>query len=444
MRAIVLLLGIAASLGFAFPHPFIGVLLWAWFTLQNPHMEAFGFVQSAPLNLIIACATFAALAFSRERKLPPQGVIVTTLVLFALWMTFNGFFAFNPAYSWPLWLRVAKILVFGLVVAAMASSRLRLYALAWITLVSLYYYGVKGGLFTILTGGNYRVFGPPDTVIGDNNQLAVALLMVMPLANYLRGQLENKYLAVLLALASLVTALAVLGTYSRGALIGLGAMVLVMLLRTRRRFIYIGIVGVVTTFALYFMPASFFNRMNTLGSMQDDASFQGRLHAWHVAFGYASDHFPFGAGIYGAQLAGVYHTYYPNDLGLHAAHSIYFQVLGDQGFIGLIIYLMILATAFLTCAKIIRRARSEPALQWAKDMAIALQTSLVVFCVAGAALSMAYYDLFVIELGMILALQEIVTRDTKQRGWSPFPPSSETETEDALRPYGAMPQSAEP
>jgi probable O-glycosylation ligase (exosortase A-associated) len=297
--------------------------------------------------------------------------------------------------------------------------------------ISLYYYGVKGGLFTIWTGGNYRVFGPPGTVIGDNNQLAVALLMVVPLANYLRGQMENKYLAFLLALSSIITALAVIGTYSRGALIGLGAMVLVMLLRTKRRFIYLGIVGIGSAFVLYFMPASFFNRMNTLGDMQGDASFQGRLHAWNVALGYASDHFPFGAGIYGAQLAGVYHAYYPNDLGLHAAHSIYFQVLGDQGFIGLIIYLVLLATAFLACTKIIRRTRREPALQWARDLAIALQTSLVVFCVAGAALSMAYYDLFVIELGMILALREIVTRDTKQRGWSP----SATETAGALRPY---------
>ena len=444
MRALVLLLGVVAALGFTFPHPFIGVLLWAWFTLQNPHQEAFGFIQSAPVNLIIASVTLLALLFSRERKLPPSSGIVTLLVLFTLWMTFNGFFAYNPAYSWPLWSRSVKIFVFGLLVATTANSRLRLYSLAWIAVISLYYYGVKGGLFTLLTGGNYRVFGPPDTVIGDNNQLAVALLMVMPLANYLRSQLKNKYLAVLLVLASVATALAILGTYSRGALIGLGAMALVMLLRTKRRFIYIGLVGVVATFALYFMPTSFFNRMNTLGAMQDDASFQGRLHAWRVAFMYASDHFPFGAGIYGAQLPGVYRAYYPNDPILHAAHSIYFEVLGDNGFIGLILYLFLLAAVFLSCTKIIRRARNEPALQWAKDMAIALQTSLVVFCVSGAALSMAYYDLFLIELGMVLALREIVTRDTKQRGWSPFAPSSTTEPEGALRPYGALPQPAEP
>jgi probable O-glycosylation ligase (exosortase A-associated) len=444
VRAIVLLLGVAAALGFTFVHPFIGALLWEWFTLQSPHQEAFGFVQSAPVNFIIACVTIVALVFSRERKLPPPGSIVTLLVLFTLWMTFNQFFAFDTSYSWPLWSRSVKIFVFGLLIAAMASSRLRLYCVAWIAVISLYYYGVKGGLFTILTGGNYRVFGPPDTVIGDNNQLAVALLMVVPFANYLRGQLENKYLAALLAAASIITVLAVLGTYSRGALVGLGAMALLILLRTKRRFIYIGLVGIVSTFVLYFMPTSYFNRMNTLGAVQDDASFQGRLHAWRVAFGYASDHFPFGAGIYGAQLPGVYRAYYPNDTVLHAAHSIYFEILGDNGFIGLILYIFLLAAAFISCANIIRRTRKEPTLQWAKDMAVSLQTSLAVFCVAGAALSMAYYDLFAIELGMILALQEIVTRDTKRRGWSPFVSSNQPEVEGALKPYGATPQPAEP
>lgn len=405
-----------AALGLTLPHPFVGVLLWAWFTLQTPHQEAFGFIQSAPLNFIIACVTAAALLLSRERKFPPLGATSILLVVFLIWTTFNSFFAFDPSFSWPLWSRVWKAIAFGLIVAATANTRARLYALVWVAVISLFYFGVKGGLFTLMTGGNYHVLGPDQSMIGDNNQLAVALLMTLPLANYLRLQVANKYVAALLAIGSVLTFVAILGTYSRGGLVGLAVLALLMLMRSKNRIVYLAVVTVLCVSALYFMPTTFFDRANTLGAVQDDASFQGRLFAWRVAYMYATDHFPFGAGFAGPQLAAVFHHYFPGE-SLHAAHSIYFEVLGEHGYIGLAIYLLLLAATFLSCTRIIRRTRKDPAWLWAKDLAIALQSSLLVFCVAGAALSMAYYDLFIIEVMMLLALQEIVTRKAKRPTW---------------------------
>ena len=413
MRALVLIGGILGALGMTLAYPYVGALLWSWFTLQQPHHEAYGFVQTAHLNLIIAVVTLGAWLLSGERKTPPAGFIFWMFVIFFVWMTFNSFFAFDPAFSWPYWDRVWKTLLLGAVIAAMATSRTRLYSLVWIIVISLFYYGVKGGLFTIVTGGHYHVFGPAATIIGDNNQLAVALLMVLPFANYLRGQVADKRIVWILLAGIALTVISIVGSYSRGAIIGLGALGLLMVFRARKRFVYLTITGVAILLLAKFMPEHFFHRMDTISTATQDASFEGRLYSWRVAFLYASDHFPFGAGFYGPQLAALYHHYFPHRPPL-AAHSIYFQVLGEHGFIGLGIYLIILAAAFLRCSKIISLTRGLPEQRWVHDLAIAIQASLFVFCVAGAALSMAYYDLFIIDVAMLLPLREIVLLEEKE------------------------------
>jgi putative inorganic carbon (HCO3(-)) transporter len=437
MRALVLLIGLTIGIGLTFPFPFVGVLLWAWFTLQNPHQEAFGIVTSLPLNFIIASVTILAILIGKERQLLPIKPLTILLLVFLAWITFNSFFAFDPGWSWPYWSRTWKIFAFGLVVAATANSRVRLYSLVWISVISLFYYGVKGGLFTIATGGSYHVYGPPGTIIGDNNQLAVALLMTLPLANYLRNQVQSKYVATALLVSSILTVIAVIGTYSRGALIGLGVLGVLMLLRTRNRFLYLAVVAILGVFAFSFMPSGYFNRMHSIGNAEDDSSFTGRLMAWRVAYMYASDHFPFGAGFYGPQLGTLFHAYFPNEY-LHAAHSIYFQVLGEHGFIGLSIYLILIAVSFATCTQSIRRSRNIPSLQWARDLAVALQASLLVFCVSGAALSMAYYDLFIIEVAMLIPLRELIGSKAKRQFSLPAQLNAARQDQDLdSKPVGA-------
>lgn len=409
MRSYALLLAILAALGMTVRNPFVGVLLWTWLSLQSPHMDAWGIVNSVPTNLIVAVVTILSLAFSKENKLPPSGAITATLIAFMVWMTFNSFFAYDPSWSWPIWDRTWKIFLLGLLVAATAHNRTRMHAILWVAVISLFFYGVKGGVFTITTGGHNHVLGPGNTIIADNNQLAVALLMSLPLANYLRIHTLDKRIKAALLAGIILTVIAVLGTYSRGAVIGLGALGALFLLRTRNKILYLMLAAIVLGFAINFMPDQFFDRVNSMNDLQTDASFQGRLMAWQVSFHYAVDHFPFGAGFYGTQLPGVFHTYFPGQ-DTHAAHSIYFQVLGEHGFPGLAIYLILIASAFLLCFRIIGKARKKPETQWIADMAVALQASLFVFCVAGAGLSMAYYDLFVIEVLMLLPLGALVLK----------------------------------
>lgn len=394
MRDLFLVGVVAISVGFTLRFPFIGVLIWEWFALMNPHQEAFGFARSLPLNLIVAGSAVLSWVLSEEPKKIPRNAMTMLFLVFLVWMTFNSFFSFNTTWSWPYWDRTWRIFALGFLMAATATNRVRIDAIIWVAAISLMFYGVKGGIFTLTTGGNYRVYGPDSTIISDNNQLALAVLMSMPLIEYLRSTTSSKLIKLILVACLVISAVAVLGSYSRGAYIAMAAIGIFYLKQARRPLLYIAISIAVIIPALHFMPQSFFDRIDTLQSLKTDGSFQGRWVAWQVALMYATEHFPFGAGFYAPQLHAIFNYYFPNQEA-HAAHSIYFQVLGEHGFIGLGIYLAIILVAIKYCWSIVRRTKKMKDL-WQHRLARAIQTSLLAFFVGGAALSMAYYDLFVI------------------------------------------------
>jgi putative inorganic carbon (HCO3(-)) transporter len=421
MRDIVLVIFVLIGLGFTLRYPFVGVLLWEWFSLQQPHQEAYGFARSLPLNFLIAVVTVGSWLFSKEpKKIPPHPIIIL-LMLFLAWVTFNSFFAFDPAWSWRYWDFTWKTIVLGFAIAILANNKIRIDALIWVAAVSLLYYGIKGGIFTIITGGHSRVLGPPNTIIGDNNQLALALLMILPLLEYLKTTTPSRTLALGLLGSEILTGISVLGSYSRGAYIAMAVIASFAFLKVRRKLLYLSLLIVIMVPAVLFMPQTFFDRVGTIQHANTDDSFEGRVMAWKVAFRYATEHFPFGAGFYGPQLTGIFNAYFPG-ANNHAAHSIYFQVLGEHGFIGLAIYLAIIFLSLRICAQISKK-RSGPD-GWDQKLARMMQISLVAFYVGGAALSMAYYDLFIVLICILPQLQRQGLRSvvkTRFRAVKPLP-----------------------
>lgn len=413
MRDVLLVAAIAAVLAATLAHPFAGLILWTWFSLQNPHQEAFSFSQGLPLNQIVAIVTLGAWLLSRERKLPPRAFLIWAIAIFLAWITFNSFFAFNPKWSWPYWDLTWKTFALGLLLAVLATNAVRIHAIVWACVLSLFYYGIKGGLFTIATGGVNHVLGPQHSPIADNNALALALLMTLPLANYLRRHSANRWISRGIGFGMVCTVVAVFGSYSRGGLVGLCALGLAGLWGTRRRLAYIVLILMAVVAIFYVMPDAYWHRADTIQTAESDPSFHARTIAWQVSYLYAVDHFPFGGGFYSTQLAPIYNHYFPNEE-THAAHSIYFQVLGEHGFVGLFLYLLIIVAAFVKLAAVVRSGRGRPELDWAVSLAKMLQISLFVFCVGGSALSMAYYDLFVICVSLSVPLAEIAAR--KQAG----------------------------
>jgi len=404
----IIFIGMLATLRY----PFAGILLWTWFTVMDPHQGAFGFVTTAPLNLIIAVVTILSWIFSKEPK--PRSFDLTHVLVFAflVWITFNGFFAVDPSWSWPIWNITWKTILLGLLISKFVTNKVRAHALIWTVVVSLLYYGIKGGIFTLVTGGGSHVLGPTYSQIGDNNTLALATLMVLPLVNYLRLQSASRWISLGLLAAMALSTVSIVGSYSRGAFIALGGLSAVAWFRARNKFIYPIAAAIIVIPIFLFMPQNYFDRLDTIKTASSDPSFHGRVVAWKVAWSYATEHFPFGDGMAGGQLPAVFNHYFPSEE-THAAHSIYFQVLGDNGFIGLILYVAILVTAFSYCSRIRKATRGINELHWAYELTGMIQLSLFVFCLGGAALSMAYYDVLFINVGLLSALRTMLATSSR-------------------------------
>lgn len=393
MRSLVLALFIFGTIPFIFTRPYLGLLVWSWIGYMNPHRLTYGFAYSFPWVMLIAVVTLIALAISKENKRIPWTTVSVLLLVFFLWTTFTTIFAVMQDDAWGKWDQFAKILVMVAVTLMLVQDRKRMHWLVWLIVLSIGFYGVKGGVFTILKGGNHHVFGPPGSFIGDNNDLAMAFCMILPLMRYLQLQAKRKVVKLGVTAAMLLTGVATLGTYSRGGLIGLAVISAVLFLRSRRRIAVILVLGVVVMTAYHFMPAQWMARMDTLHNPTEVNTLQTRIQSWEFSTNVALHRPLTGGGFDVYKSKSMWAAYGPDGANQRAIHSIYFRVVGDQGFPGFFLYIGLLGASLWACSRTRRMSRKLPDEKWAYDLATMLQVSLLGFMSSGAATTSAYFDL---------------------------------------------------
>lgn len=393
MRDIALALLIFGMLPWILMRPYVGLLVWSWLGYMNPHRLCYGFAVSFPWVQLIAIATLASWLFSRESKKIPWSAISVLLVVFLFWTGLTTLQAVVPDSAWATWQEFAKVLVMVFVTLILVNNRERMHWLVWMMVVSLGFYGVKGGLFTILRGGVNHVLGPPNSFIADNNALALALCMTLPFMRYLQLHSSWKFVRLGLALGMLLTGVAILGTYSRGGLIGLAVVAGALFLKSRRRLAVVLVVIAVGAVAYHFMPPEWTARMGTLQQARETSSGESRIQSWLFSANVAIHHPLLGGGFNVYESTSMWERYGPEDAIPRAVHSIYFRVLGEQAFPGLAIFLALLFVSWRNCSRVRKRTRDMPDMRWAFDMASMLQVSLVAFMAAGAFLPMSYFDL---------------------------------------------------
>lgn len=413
MRDFLIVLLVFGSVPFTLVRPQVGIIMWFWIGLMNPHRLAWGYAQQLRVALIVGIATLLGWLISSERKRPPNLFIMYALAALTLWVSLSAFFAIHPEDSIPKWEEIIKILLMTFVTACIVNSRPRIEQLVWVIVVSIGFYGVKGGIFTIVTGGHNHVFGPADSFIADNNTLALAENMVLPLMQYLRVTSTRRVVRHGLTGMMGLTVISILGSYSRGGFLGLGVSMGYLWLKSKHR---IGVALVAVTVlgvGLTLMPQEWLQRMQTVESYQDDASAEGRFDAWKFNFLLALDHPLVGGGqMIGQTDQQLFDHYVPGKLS-RAAHSIYFEVLGETGFVGFAIYLALLISSFRTCRRIMRLARGDPQLIWARDLAAMMQVALIAYAVTGAFLSLGFYDLYYALVAVIAVTYDLVRRTVR-------------------------------
>ncbi len=391
MRDILLGAIIAGICIVALKRPWVGVLGWTWISLMNPHALTW-VLKSMPVAAAIAGTTLLGLVFTKDRREFFVTRESAALIALMLWMCITLPFSFDFDKSFEMWKRVMKIDFMILITLVLLYSKKHITALTWVIIGSLGYYGIKGGAFTILTGGTYLVWGPTKTFIEGNNELALALIIILPLFRFLQLQMTNKWAKHAMTLAMLLCAAAAFGSHSRGALLAIAAMALSLWWYGGRKMGLLMIIIAAGVTLLLFMPEHWTTRMNTISEYKTDASAMGRINAWWMAWNLAADNF-FGGG-YEVYNLFTFGRYAPDPTDVHAAHSIYFQILGEHGFIGLILFILMWWLVWLSASGLRKLGKdNNPQTKWASDLGAMCQVSMTGYAVGGAFLSLAYFDL---------------------------------------------------
>lgn len=390
MRDALILTLTAACCLLALRRPFWGAMFWTVVSLGSPHVE-FGIrANQYPIAAAIAISTLVGMLFTKDRWNPMKGAASWWLLLFTLWICVTLRFSVYYDESFELWLRSIKIFFMLFVTMALLTDQRKVDIFIWVIVGSLGYYGVKGGVFTLLTAGAYRVWGPGGFLTG-NNELALALVMIVPMLRYLQLRMDRLRYRRIMGACMLLVCVTVLGSHSRGALLALSAMGTYLWWSSKQK-LSLGLsLLIFAVFAVVFMPAEWWERMGTINTYEEDRSAMGRINAWTMAWNLAKDRFFGGGFIVSSQE--LFDRYSPQATQALEAHSIYFQVLGTQGFVGVILYLLIGVSTWITGMRLRTISRVHPDLRWPGELGTMVQVSMIGFAVGGAFLSMAYFDL---------------------------------------------------
>lgn len=422
MRDFILLIIMVVGCAVALRYAWIGVILWTWVSVLNPHRFTYSFAYDMPVAAMAAGTTLMALLLTKQRESPFKGAPVVWLAMFTVWISISWIMGLDPAGDYDQWSKVMKIYLMLLVTLALLRTKTHIFAFMWVAVGSLALLGSKGGAFTIATAGTYRVWGPQGTFIAENNAFAVALVMTIPLVRFLQLQLTSRLARHGLTVAMILIAVAALGSQSRGAMLALSAMTLLLWWRQKRqRLLGAVVIGTVAMMLLAFMPESWEARMNTVRSYEEDLSAMGRIAAWWVAWGISFD-YPFGVGFNAARPElFILYSPYVHILGGHApvAHSIYFQTLGHHGWVGVFLFVGIWFSAWRVAKRLMKSAEGIPQAKWCADLGSMAQVSFVGYLVGGAFLDLAYFDLpYNIMVALVLSAAWL-----KRRAWETEPPA---------------------
>jgi probable O-glycosylation ligase (exosortase A-associated) len=412
VRAIILLVLMAGSIPVCFWRPFYGIALWVVISFLNPQAYVWG-AGAAPWAVMVAVPTVLGfLIFSRGwiRRV----CTLETLLLLVLWVWFTittwvdtrmPVFQHHAADTWFRWNFVSKVLLMTVVTVGVVDSFARLRKLVMVIAGCFGFYVVKSLPFMIITAGSQRLYGPEASMIADNNDFGLALNMTLPLFFFLSQTETDKRLRYLFRFLFVVTIPAIFFTYSRGALLGLIAVMVLMFLQSKQRLVLGPVIAVGMLVAILFAPEAWRNRMDPTRSDAVDASAASRINSWTFSWRLAAD-YPVTGGGFDTFTRPLFDRYAPNTADLHGPHSVYFGVLAEHGFVGLFLYMTLVTAVFLSAHLMVWRARREGR-DDVVNYANMFRFGLVGFLVSGAFLGRAYFDYFFMLIACVAILKNV-------------------------------------
>ena len=424
--------------------PYFGVLMWAWVAYFNPHRYAWGYATHGfQPALIIAIPTLIGTLIA-----PKNTRIMTreTMLLAGLWFWFaftTGYIFFVPEFAGhtteaSLHLgEVSKIMLMTFVSILVVTSKNKLRLLVLFILGSFGFRAMFAAIFYIKTGGQYQIFGPTGSFLEDNNDFALALNMTIPMFYFMARAEPKLWMRVGLRLLMVCVIISVIGTYSRGGLVGLGVITLAIVAKSRQKVIGLILVSIAVLGVLTFTTEAWKGRMKGFMEGNLDESAYARLIAWGGGWNLAMQYPVTGGGFDVFTDEGLFPRFVPPNLRaalygkihkLHSSHSIYFQLLGEQGFVGLGLFIILLFSSLLTLRRLRKQARFRKEIEWVVPYTHMFEVSLLAYMANGATLGRGYFDFFYQIIACIILLQLLSQQDLL----APVPEQQEAEELEAV------------
>ncbi|MBW2663885.1 MAG: putative O-glycosylation ligase, exosortase A system-associated, partial [Deltaproteobacteria bacterium] len=218
-----------------------------------------------------------------------------------------------------------------------------------------------------------------------------------------------------LTAAMVLTAFAIIGTQSRGGFLGAIVVGLFLTLKSRKKILYTVLAVIVAASIVSFMPADWGERMHTIQTYQQDGSAMGRINAWKFAYNLASDR-PITGGGFECFRGWLFDRYAPNPDDVHDAHNIFFEVLGEHGFAGLFLYLLLLLFAWRTGSWIVKNAKNNAETKWMADLASMVHVSIAAYVVGGSFLGLAYFDYYYHLIAILIVTKVMLEKQLTEHG----------------------------
>lgn len=380
--------------------PVVGPILYYLIVWLHPERQMYGGL-SLRWTMLIALTSLLGYMFIGKQRQFPKNALVPFLILFAFWYLASALLNGVNDTEFTLATDFAKITLMCLVTASIINTRLRIHILIWIVVIAIGSVSLRTGMFTMLGGGGRAVIGP--SFLGQTNEYARFVIYTWPLMLFLSRHSAHKYVRVGFAVLATITVFALIGTNSRGAFVAFAAMCAVFWLYSSRKLLSVLLVSVVAVSAYLAVPQarldSFVQRTATIDNAQEDGSFVGRTVAWEFGWNYVQKNPLFGGG------PGVYERVHGR-----ASHNSYFEVLGESGFPGLIIWGAIAVLAFATIYRVRKLTRGIPELAWAHDLAFLLMISFVGYFVGGITKNHGFNEYYYMLLGLLMGLEIAVLK----------------------------------
>jgi probable O-glycosylation ligase (exosortase A-associated) len=446
MRDLAFVAFLAAFLALGLRRPFLFVLAYAYVDIVSPQHLSYYLLNSVPISMIVASLAIAGWLIADDKRhfsvAPRQGLMLILLVYCGVSTIYADF----PADAQHKWEWVWKAIFWAIFLPLTLRTKLRVESYLLVMVLAASSIIIVGGIKTVASGGGYGALNlmvDSNSGLYEGSTISTVAIAIVPIILWLArfGTIfprdwRVRTFAICLIFACLLIPV---GTEARTGLVCIGVLAILMLRDVKRRIVYMGLIGLAGLAAIPMLPQSFTSRMETIQSYQADQSASTRLAIWAWTWGYVKEH-PLGGGFEADRQNKLrVQTVATTDLGPvqvldqqlvedkgRAYHSSYFEMLGEQGFPGLFIWLLIHAVGLIRMEVLRRRYfREEGEDSWISPLATAMQAAQIIYLVGSLFIGIAFQPFVWMLLSVQIGFDTVVTRrsrkDVKARPWGRKP-----------------------